>query len=192
MNNIQIAIKNLISEGTKGATFAILTTETESKSFMNKGRGANANPFFGKVVKRSFLNICLGFDYHNGVNNLAKKEGKEERETKPRSWGVITEDKIFVEHKGEFYLRTRVMGTMQAPVFIDSTTGEEVEKEVLAPWLKESSPKSSTQSDLEGEVVERDYNVSGIRTLKTNGKTLDFTSTHVQDFSELVEGVAVN
>jgi len=189
-SSVVSAIRNLIAKGTKGATFAILTTETESKSFMNKGRGVNANPFFGKVVKRSFLNVCIGFDYANGVNNLAKKEGKEERETQARSWGVVSEDRIFIDHKEPAsHLRTRVMGTMQSPVFINIETGEEVEKTELEPWLKVSK-KSSTQSDLEGEVVERDYGIASIRTIKTNGETLDFTSAPVvQDFSELVEGV---
>jgi hypothetical protein len=192
MNNTAIAtaIRNLISKGTKGATFAILTTETESKSFMNKGRGANANPHFGKVVKRSFLNVCIGFDYGNGVNRLAVKEGKEERETQERSWGTISEDRIFIDHhEPASHLRTRVMGTMQAPIFVNVETGEEVEKSELEPWLK-ASKKSSTQADLEGEVVERDYKLESIRTIKTNGETLDFTST-IQDFSELVEGVTV-
>lgn len=193
MNNSSVvaAIRNLISEGTKGATFAILTTETESKSFMNKGgrSGVPVNPHFGKVVKRSFLNVCLGFDYHNGVNNLAKKEGKEERETHARSWGVVSADRIFIDHKEPAsHLRTRVMGTLKEPIYVNVSSGEEVSSEDLAPWLKEKT-KPSTQSDLEGTVVECDYSISSLRTLKTNGKTLDFTSATIQDFSELVEEV---
>ena len=180
-NSFANKIKSLIEKGTKGATFAHMTTQTEGKSFMNKRN----NPFFETVVKQSTINICLGFDYQGAIDRLVQKENKEEREAKPRKWGVVTEDKLFVEHKGEYYLRARVMGNITKPVYLNRETGEVIDKEMIEPFLKKSSPKSSTQSDLEGEVIERDYKISSILTLKTNKVTL-VNNREIEDFSELV------
>lgn len=156
-------IKSIIEQGNKGATFATFDAVVEGKSFMNKTN----NPFFDVVVKKSRVNGIIGFDYENNVNTIAIQEGKELRQAKPRVWGEITQDKIFVYHKGELYLRTRVLKT-STPIYVNKVTGEEVDKCALEPYFKSSS-KSSTQSDLEGEVIERDYKISSIVGFKANG-----------------------
>ena len=157
-----------ISSLVKGTTMVTVSCETEPK--MNK-RG---NPFFGLVVKKQTMNGVVGFDYYNAVNRLAEKEGKEVRETKPRAWGVLTADRVFAEHKGNYYLRMKVQSSCgEGPKYFIKATGEEVAKDLLKPWMPERK-KSSTQSDLTGEVVERDIALSNVRELKIKGLTLKF------------------
>ena len=177
-------IKDLISAGNKGATFVSFDAITEGKSFMNKRN----NPFFETVVKKSHIsNAIIGFDYSNNVNTLAVQEGKEIRETKSRAWGEVSEDKIFIEHKGNFYLRTRILKT-QSPIYIFKETGEEVEKSELEPFLKKSN-KSSTQSDLQGEIIERDYKLESVQALRANKMEI---SNDIEDHRDLLESETVN
>jgi len=164
MNN---NIVNLVRNTVKGTTFVSFKSVTVPKM-----RKTN-NPFFGLVEKHSQIHAQIGFDYNNAVNNLATKEGKMDREAKPRKWGTVTEDKLFVEHKGTFYLRARVLST-KSPVYINKETGEpfsEKELEEIKTFLPKSR-KSSTQSDLEGEVIERDYKVESLKELKFKGVTV--------------------
>jgi hypothetical protein len=173
-NTIREAITN------KGATFFSATTVTDAR--LKK----TGNPF-GKVLKHSRVNGIIGFDYEAGVNRLAAKEGKEAREAKPRAWGEISEDKIFVEHKGATYLRTRIERTLEEPRYFREDNGEELTKEQVAPFLP-AKRKSSTQADLEGEIVECDYKLESLTQLKLGGQVL---TTEIEDHRDLVEGLTV-
>ena len=166
-NNVETTVK-AISSLVKGTTMVTVSCETEPK--MNK----TGNPFFGLIVKKQAMNGVVGFDYEAAVNRLAEKEGAEAREAKPRVWGVLTADRIFVEHKGNYYLRMKVQSSCgEGPKYYSKETGEEISKDLLKPWMPERK-KSSTQSDLTGEVVERDIALSNVRELKIKGLTLKF------------------
>lgn len=85
----------------RGAQFVGMTTYTEVKR--NK-----SDPLYG-LMKLANRNVQVGFDYEAGVNRQAGKEGLEaDRVAKPRKWGVVTKDRLFVEHEGEYYLRCRL------------------------------------------------------------------------------------
>lgn len=85
----------------RGAQFVGMTTYTEVKR--NK-----SCPFHG-LMKLATRNVIVGFDYEAGVNRQAGKEGLEaDRVAKPRKWGTVTPDRLFVEHEGEYYLRCRL------------------------------------------------------------------------------------
>lgn len=152
----ELAMFALVSELAKGATFISIKTVTVPD--MRK----TGNPFVGNVKKHSVVNGILGFDYEDGVNRIAAKEGKEQRESKPRAWGVISPCKRFVFHKGKVYLRLRCQAVMETPLYFDNDgliVGERLDQ------LKSFFPvkvKSSTQADLQGEVIERDYGMETI------------------------------
>jgi len=153
-----------IQELVKGTTIVSAQIETEPK--MNK-RG---NPFHGYVLKSQKLNGVVGYDYESSVNRLASKEGKEERKAKSRTWGVLSKDRVFVHHKGEDYLRMKVEKS-SGVVYLDKRNGEEIDVEVLRPYFP-SRKKSSTQSDLVGEVIERDVKMTNVKSLKIRGLTI--------------------
>ena len=164
MNN---NIVNLVRSTVKGTTIVSFDSVTEPKM-----RKTN-NPFFGNVLKASKVNGMMGFDYEKAVNRVAEKEGAEAREAKPRAWGKVTEDKLFVEHKGASYLRVMVRSTGK-PVYFFKDSGEEITGSVLeeVKSFMPVSKKSSTQADLEGEVIERTYKIENVKELRFKGMTI--------------------
>lgn len=150
----------VLNEGVKGNTFVTISTCTEPK--MNKTN----NPYFGLVQKLTTLNGLIGFDYPANVNKLALAEGKEERDAKPRSWGEVSPCKRFIFHKGAVYLRFRSEKCLETPVYMFA--GSEVAKALLDPFLPVKT-KSSTQADLDGEIVVRDFSLASIKTITFRG-----------------------
>ena len=82
----------MLNETVKGTMF--LTALTETEPAMRK----TGNMYYGKTFKRQNMNGQVGFDYNGGVNRLAAKEGKEARETHPRTWGKLSANRIFIEN----------------------------------------------------------------------------------------------
>lgn len=152
---------NIIQRTVKGCTAISVDAATTPK--MNK----TGNPFFGRITKFCRMDGLIGFDYENSVNNQANREGKEEREAKPRTWGVLTDDRIFVTHKGEHYLQMKVQST-DTPVYRDAT-GTIVDKAILSPFMPERSGPTSTQTDLEKEIIVRDVKMSNVKGMRFNG-----------------------
>ena len=162
---------NLIDLSISGTTTGSFVVNTEIKL-------AKSNPF-GKVTQTQTLNGLIGFDYQNSVNNLATKEGKAERDIKPRAWGVVTENRVWVKHtpKGateeKTYLRLKVEKQLQgenAPVIV-AENGRILTNEDIAPY-KAPARKSSTQSDLDGEVVERTINLDNVKEARVFGQVI--------------------
>jgi hypothetical protein len=160
----------LIRDNTKGTTFVSIDTDTEPR--MRK----TGNPYHGKVRKLNTMTGCVGFDYENSVNRLASKEGASEREAKSRKWGTLTSDRLFVEHKGNFYVQMKVESS-DTPRYIGND-GTEIDVELLRPFLQKSG-KSSTQSDLDGEVIVRDVKMVNVKSMRFKG----------QDYTIVLDGV---
>jgi hypothetical protein len=151
---------------------AMLSIECETEPNMRK----TDNPFHGNVVKRQKLNGMIGFDYEGGVNRLAAKEGKEAREAQPRKWGFLTADRLFVckfNDGNPTHIRMRVMQSID-PRYFSTVDGTEVAKVDLLPFMPVKK-KSSTQADLEGEVIERDITLENVKVLHFNGETYRIT-----------------
>lgn len=144
---------------------AIFTTVFYA-SPMDKAMRKTGNPYSGKgLVKECSINGCVGFDYAAAVNRLAAKEGKPERASKPRAWGILRADRKFVDHKGEVYLQIMARSAT-TPVY---RIGRDViDAENVKPFLYEKG-KSSTQSDLDGEVICRDIKLENILAIRLNG-----------------------
>jgi hypothetical protein len=157
MNNNVVATVRATVKGTTPVSIESVTVPKMRKT---------GNPFNGKeVLKHATMFGLMGFDYENSVNSLARKEGKEEREAKPRAWGKLTSDRLFVEHKGQHYLRMKVQGTKNIRYTVD---GVETPKSELEAWLPKPR-KSSTQADLVGEVVERDIKLENVKAMRFKG-----------------------
>ncbi len=73
----------------RGNTFVTVESNTDAR--LRK----TGCPFVG-VRKLTTMNGQIGFDYGENVNAMAEKEGKERRESKPRAWGELTSDRLFV------------------------------------------------------------------------------------------------
>ncbi len=168
VNNITNTLKDLLFNHV-GNGFAHIKTKTVPAM-----RKTN-NPFFGKVWKITDANIQAGFHYINSVNNQLEREGKERNaELKERKWGVRIGGTPLVEHtnkKGEYnlYLEAKVE-SVNSCYFVDED-GNKVDREALAPFLY-ASKKSSTQENVEKEVILRDYKLDSIQWIKMDGVEL--------------------
>lgn len=153
----------IIQRNVQGTMAVSIDTDTEVDKSMNK----TGNPFYGMGIRKlSTLNGLIGFDYQNSVNNQADREGLEHREAKPRKWGILTDDRLFVIHKGKWYLQMKVQSATN--VRYQYPDGNPIDVEVLEGFLKEKT-KSSTQEGIEKEVIVRDITMSNITAMRFKG-----------------------
>lgn len=154
-------VKKIAAE-TKGTTIVSMKTETVADL---KKRN---NPYYGRVMKTQTKWGIMGFDYQNSINNLAAKEGVDPLKAKKRHWGNVIHNGLFVENKGKIYLRLKQEGEKDVKYFLD---GMQIDESVIAEWLK-TPTKSSTQSNLKGEVKVRNIEVGNIKEIKFKGEVI--------------------
>ena len=147
----------------------IITVDLDS-DMDGKGKMLKTNnPFCGRgIVKRETLNGIIGYIYSNSVNRLASKEGKEKRDVKLHPWGDMDEKHLFRIHRktGKLYLSMKVENTTIHGFF--DPNGDEIVEDEIRKFMPVKS-KSSTQIDLEGEIIARDYNMDNIKSIRMKG-----------------------
>jgi hypothetical protein len=171
MKNLTLSHEALISlmrENVKGTSIVSvdLDSDMDGKGKMRK----TGNSYVGKgLVHRMTLTGVIGYIYVNAVNRLPGKEGKEERDAKPHPWGDMDTQHLFRIHRktGEAYLSMKVQNTTVHGYFLPD--GTQVENSIIEPFLPPDSPKSSTQSDLDGEVIARDFALRTIQAIRGLG-----------------------
>ena len=151
---------NLLNENWRGSEFVSIITETEPK--MRK----TDNPYFNDVVKHKEYTVNIGYSYKNAVNNRREKEGNDRNfESEQRKWGQRVPKTPFVEHKGNYYLDTRILRSGDEAYF--DKEGNEISKKDLEPFMYKS--KSSRQGT-ENPVIVRNFKLSSIVIVKIRGK----------------------
>lgn len=155
----------------KGCTFVSVVWFSNSESMNDKliamktadgkGRALKANnPLFGRLTAISVgINLQLGIDYENSVNNRLKKNGigeKFEAEKLPwGNWFEYTNEKgktiscfpRLIEHKGNMYLRLyKAKNTsIRTNYYLD---GNRVSYDSIKDYLKEENHESGKQAAL--------------------------------------------
>ena len=154
----------------KGNGFAHIVTKTVPD--MNKTN----NPFFGNVWKITDTQIQAGFHYINSVNNQLTREGKSANAiAKARTWGHRIDNTPLVEHtnkQGEHRLYLEAKCERVNSVHYVDGTGQQIDKTLLTPWLKSKGAKSSTQANVDKEIVLRDYALDSILWIAIDGKEI--------------------
>ena len=139
-----------------------LDSDMDGKGKMLK----TGNPFIGKgIVKRETLNGMIRYIYINAVNKIAVKEGQDEREAKRHPWGDMDSEHLFRVHRtnGEIYLSMKVQGVTVHGFF--DPDGNEIDNDEIRKFIPEKK-KSSTQADLDGEVIARDYKMRNVKAIR--------------------------
>lgn len=157
----------IVRSNVKGTSMVTVDLDSpmDGKGKMRK----TGNPFIGKgIVKRETLNGTVGYIYANAVNRIAGKEDKEEREAKRHPWGDMDEKHLFRVHRhtGAHYLSMQVKSVTVHGFF--APDGTQIPEDQIRPFIPEKK-KSSTQADLDGEVIARDYAVSNMTGLRIQG-----------------------
>lgn len=148
VNNAVNFISNTFAKG--AASRIVIVKETK----MNKGKGANRNPYLGRVFEVvSYGGWVLGTNYAVSVGNAAERSGCEGAEvnTKP-TWHVRFNDFFEVSKKDEskFYLqiqRSEQQGQQVVRTyFLDGRIATPAEVDEIKAWLpSRSETMSSTQ-----------------------------------------------
>jgi hypothetical protein len=145
---------------------------------MNKKVNGEANPFYGRVQKRTYRSVMIGFRYENSVNNQRQREEKEtDFVALPRRWGVHIEGTPLIEHEGNLYLECKVERVIGNQYLLD---GEVVEDEVVKPYL--AVRKQSSRQEVDNEVILIDVKLENIETIVMNGDT--YTIVKGEDVKE--------
>ena len=177
---------NIVRRTVKGTTAATVDLDAPQDKVMRK----TGNPFVGLgIVKRETLNGIIGYIYANSVNRIADKEGKEERQAKPHPWGDMDEKHLFrINRKsGKPYLSMKVQAVTVHGFFMPD--GTEVNADEIRSFIPEKV-KSSTQSDLDGEVIARDYDLENIKEVRFAGGEYMLTADEVKPVTVPVEAEA--
>tara|TARA_R110000824_G_scaffold379016_1_gene570820 strand:- start:9 stop:617 length:609 start_codon:yes stop_codon:yes gene_type:complete len=178
-------LANIILANVKGTTIVSvdLDSDLDGKGKMSKKDKETkiANPFLGQgIVKRMTMTGMIGYIYENSVNRLAAKEGQEERIAKPHAWGDLDSKRIFRTHRKNGDVRAMSMKTESYTVHgYFRPDGSELTVDEVAD-LKNFIPikkKSSTQADLEGEVIARDIALRNMTAMRFAGTNYSIVNT---------------
>ena len=162
----------VIENSVKGTTAVSVLSHTEIKMVKKHRLTKEANPFIG-TIKSQKKNGMIGFDYGNSVNNQAEREGKDEREAKSRSWGVLSPSRLFVHHNGQSYLQLKLQSVTDTVYTLNGTV---IDEKVIEPYLS-ASGSSSTQADLDKQVIINDIKMANIEAITMMGET--YVISHV-------------
>jgi hypothetical protein len=73
-NELMALIANVFE---KGAACTVVVNKSADTA-MNKGRGANTNPFMGRVlVEKTYSGFVMGTDYQTSIENSAQRMGND-------------------------------------------------------------------------------------------------------------------
>lgn len=170
MNKTPINIVTLqsILMGIARPTFATIVMETVPK--MNKkGREDKLpNPYEGFIIKRTKAHVLFKFDYENSVNNQRIREGKDaDFVAQGRVWGNHLENSTLISNGDKLYAQFKYNKPPTDSKYIDTRTGQEVNKDLLKQYLPPVSAGSNTQN-LDNEVGMATVRCSNIKELVVN------------------------
>ncbi len=112
------------------------------------------------------MNVCIGFDYENSVNNQKSREEQEmDFVSAPRQWGKRVDLKT-VEHNGNTYLSMNVQKTFDVKYMAGDL---EIQKESIKDFIPAKSHSKTQGTDK--EIIYRDVLINNIKQIKMFGET---------------------
>ena len=161
--------EGLIKANVNGTTAVSIDCITPVKMVKKHRETKEPNPYLG-AMKIQTKNGMIGFDYGNSVNNQASRENKEERTTKERAWGILSPDRIFVYHNDTVYLQIKVQSVSNTVYKLGNKT---IDYEAIKPYLSSISTSSSTQADLDKEIIINDIKLINIKNMRIMHKEIE-------------------
>lgn len=159
MDRIEI-MALVATEFDKGAACSVVVNKLADSS-MNKGRGANRNPFLGRVIiAKQYDGFVMGTDYKKSIENAANRMGNTDAEaTLKEVWhkpcevygewfstDKKTESKIYLKlQRNDKQIACKTTTTY----YLDGVLATDEEVAEIEKWLK---AKSNTQSSTQIEI----------------------------------------
>lgn len=151
----------------------LVSVEMDTIPTMNKGRGANRNPYLGRVRKISNAVYRFNSDYERTINARLKREGKEPNfvaeAIKGRVW--LVPNQLETNDKGEVYLRLyqHANGVRKVRYIIDGRDATNEEITDLKRWLvKPTKSAKQIAHGLSNTYEVRSPKVANIVTIRMN------------------------
>lgn len=158
-------LQNILAN-VSGASFISIDTETQVKL-----KGGKANPFQGRVTKRSIGHSVMVFQnknsnaYENMVNRRLVKEGKnpESFQLQPRKWGTRITATPFIEHNGGIYLEVIFLKPGKSELLVDGLpySGE-------IPGLEAAEVDEDSQGGLNDKVIVRTFKADSVKKIRVD------------------------
>lgn len=127
------------------------------------------NPYFGTVVKVTKAVVQIGRDYEDAVNNQLIKEGKEPDFVASAPSGRHHISKLLTaknDDEKQLYLNIFYFNNDKARIrvkYIDTITGKEIDKALLAPFMPKAS--EAEQGGVDKKIIIRPYKLESIKWL---------------------------
>ena len=127
------------------------------------------NPYFGTVVKVTKAVVQTERDYENAVNNQLKKEGKEPNFVAVAPSGRHHITKLLTaknDDEKQLYVNIFYFNNPKARIkvkYIDTITGKEIDKALLAPFMPKAS--EAEQGGVDKKIIIRTYKIEAIKWL---------------------------
>ena len=149
----------IANEFVKGAASTIVVNKSADSS-MNKGRGANRNPFLGRVIiAKEYCGYVMGTDYATSLENTADRMGNDaEADLKPTwhkpcevygewfSTDKATESKVYLKLQRN---AKQVGCKTTTTYYLDGVLATDEEVAEIEKWLKKkNNTQSSTQIEM--------------------------------------------
>jgi hypothetical protein len=154
VNAAKAIFVNSISATLKAGVFTEVQTLAPAK--MNKGRKPNVNPYLDRVlVRTTFVNVQLGTNYLNSVNNSAERSGSNTKaETTKPNWNAYYNQFFDINRNkpNNYHLQVQYTASMNYKIhkvyYVDGKEATPQEIDEIKSWLvKSSGAMSSTQQE---------------------------------------------
>jgi len=150
----------IANEFVKGAASTIVVNKSADSS-MNKGRGANRNPFLGRVmIEKTYCGYVMGTDYQNSIENTAERMGNSDADANLKnvwhkpceqfgewfSTDKKTESKIYLK----LQRNAKQVGCKTTDeIYLDGRLADAAEAAAIKAWFKKDNhTQSSTQVEM--------------------------------------------
>lgn len=177
-------ISNLFS---KGCNSTIIIAKN-CDDLMNKGRGANRNPYLGRLTKvETYGGWVLGVDYSNACQNAAVASGSTATFEAKESWHKFYNEFFEIDKKTEskFYLKIQVSemqgSNVNATYYLDgkaiskdSSTFAEVKQWFKTKNTTQSSSQIAAGVDAAHERVYKVVKLENIRSITQGDRHVEY------------------
>lgn len=204
INAADLAKVNEISNIFKKGCNTTIVIAKSCDDMMNKGRGANRNPYLGRLTKvETYGGWCLGVDYSNACQSAAVASGSTATFEAKESWHKYYNDFFETDKKTEskFYLKIQVSEMQGSKVdtayYLD---GKAISKDSdtfaeIKQWFKtKSSSQSSSQVaagvDAAHERVYKVIKLENVRSITQGDRHVEYDTDTIAKLAEVAATAA--
>lgn len=204
INAADLAKVNEISNIFKKGCNTTIVIAKSCDDMMNKGRGANRNPYTGRLTKvETYGGWVLGIDYSNACQSAAVASGSTSTFVAKETWHKYYNEFFETDKKTEskFYLKIQV-SEMQGskvdttyyvdgkPISKDSETFAEIKKWFKAKNNSQSSSQVAAGVDAAHERIYKVVKLENVRSITQGDRHVEYDTDTIAKLAEVAATAA--